>query len=161
LTKKIIVDSSPLIVLLKSDLEYILPELFEEIIVPESVWQEILAGKQDDIAKQKLPSLSWIKQDSTTTSSDIIESFNLGKGETAVLNLALTITQSRVMLDDFAARKCAKLLEIPFLGTGGALILAKQKGLISSVSEALARVQNEGLWLSDEIIELIKQKAVE
>ena len=50
--KTLIADSSPLIVLLKSDLEHILPELFEEVIMPEAVWDEILAGREDDIAKQ-------------------------------------------------------------------------------------------------------------
>jgi len=85
----------------------------------------------------------------------------LGKGETAVLNLALITSESRVILDDFAARKCAKALEIKFFGTGGLLILAKQKGLIDSVSDALEKVQNAGLWLSDTITELLKQKAGE
>jgi predicted nucleic acid-binding protein len=161
LTEKLIVDSSPLIVLLKSDLENILPALFEEILVPEMVWQEISAGKENDVARQKLPHLSWIKRIPVTASTETIESYNLGKGETDVLNLALTIPQSRVMLDDFAARKAAKTLKIPILGTGGLLILAKQENLIPSVTEALRRVQNEGLWLSDEIIKLIKQKARE
>ncbi len=156
-----ITDSSPLIVLLKSDLDYILPQLFEEIIVPEAVWQEIIAGREVDIAKQKLPFLSWLKQDSATDSSEIIEGFNLGQGETAVLSLALTMPESQVILDDFAARQCAKSLNIPFLGTGGVLILAKQRGLISSVSEALTIVQKKGLWISDDIIELLKQKAGE
>lgn len=161
MTKKLITDSSPLIVLLKSDLENILPELFEEILVPEAVWQEVLAGKEDDIARRKLPHLSWLNRTPAVSPIEIIESYNLGKGETAVLNLALTIPESRVMLDDFAARKCAKTLKIPILGTGGLLILAKQKGLISSVTEAINKVQNAGLWLSDEIIKLVKQKASE
>jgi len=161
LNKPIIVDSSPLIVLLKSDLEYILPELYKEIIMPEAVWQEILSGRNDDIAKQKLPLLPWIKRTPTTTSSVTIENYNLGKGETAVLNLALITFESRVILDDFAARKCAKALGIKFFGTGGLLILAKQKGLIDSVSDALEKVQNAGLWLSDTITELLKQKAGE
>ena len=82
----------------------------------------------------------WAKKIQSVTSDEIIESYNLGKGETAVLNLALTISESGVLLDDFAARKCAKSLSIPFLGTGGALVLAKQKGLILSVSEALEKV---------------------
>ena len=159
--KPIIADSSPLIVLLKSDLEHILPELFEEIITPEAVWQEILSGRNDDIAKKKLPFLSWIKRMPTATSSVTIENYNLGKGETAVLNLALITSESRVILDDFAARKCAKALGIKFIGTGGLLVLAKQKGLIDSVSDALGKMQNAGLWLSDTIIELLKQKAGE
>jgi predicted nucleic acid-binding protein len=51
LIKKLIVDFSPLIVLLKSDLENMLPEIFEEMIVPEATWQEVLAGKEDEITK--------------------------------------------------------------------------------------------------------------
>ena len=161
MTENLIVDSSPLIVLLKSDLENILPELFEEIIVPEAVWEEVLAGKEDDIAKRKMPHLAWVKRVVNTNSSEIIKNYNLGKGETAVLNFALTISESRVLLDDFAARKCAKALNLKILGTGGLLILAKQKNLISSVSEAVEKVRFSGLWLSDEIINIIKEKAGE
>jgi predicted nucleic acid-binding protein len=161
LSKAIIIDSSPLIVLLKSDLENILPELFEEIFLPEAVREEILSGQEDDIAKQKLPLLSWIRQTSPQISRKNIEDYNLGKGETAVLNIALEIPEARIILDDHVARKCAKDLQLSFIGTGGLLILAKQKGLIPTVSDALTRVQNEGLWLSDAIIEMLKEKAGE
>lgn len=54
-----------------------------------------------------------------------------------------------------------KDLKIPFVGTGGLLILAKKKNLISSVSEALEKVQKQGLWLSEEIVEMLKAKAGE
>lgn len=161
MNKTIIADSSPLIVLLKSDLEDILPKLFEEILVPEAVWQEVLSGGETDAAKQKLPLLSWIKRIPTTISNEEIKQYNLGKGETEALSLALKTPDSGVILDDFAARKCAKDMKIPFIGTGGLLIAAKQKDLISSVSEALQKVQNEGLWLSDAVIEMLKQKAGE
>ena len=80
MTEKLIVDSSPLIVLLKSGLEDILPGLFEEIIVPESVWQEVIAGKEDDIAKRKLLYLAWAKRVQKTHSSETIKNYNLGKG---------------------------------------------------------------------------------
>lgn len=161
MTEKLIVDSSPLIVLLKSDLENILPELFDEIIVPEAVWKEVSAGKEDDIAKQKLSHLRWAKRTAEPNLTETIKNYNLGKGETAVLNLALTISESRVLLDDYAARKYAKALNLQTLETAGLLILAKQKKLISSVSEAIEKVQFSGLWLSSEITKLIKEKAGE
>lgn len=159
--KTIIADSSPLIVLLKSDLENILPELFDEILVPEAVWQEILAGGEDDQAKQKLPFLTWIKRISAITVSKKIENYNLGRGETEALSLALETLNAGVILDDFAARKCAKDLNISFIGTGGLLISAKKKNLISSFSVALEKVQKQGLWLSDAVIEILKEKAGE
>ena len=161
MTKKLILDSSPLIVLLKSDLENILPELFDEIIVPEAVWQEVLAGKENDIAKRKLPHLGWAKRVTKTNLSEKIEKYNLGKGEKAVLNLALTSSNSRVLLDDYAARKCAKALNLQVIGTGGLLILAKQNNLIFSVSEGIEKIQRSGLWISEEIIKLIKEKVGE
>ncbi len=117
MTKTIIADSSPLIVLLKSDLEYILPGLFDEIIVPEAVWQEILSGKENDTAKQKLPILSWATRTSATSLNESVENYNLGKGETEALSLALEISASGVILDDFAARKCARNSHIQFTGT--------------------------------------------
>ena len=161
MNKTIIADSSPLIVLLKSDLENILPELFDEILIPEAVWQEILSGGEADAAKQKLPFLSWVKRIPAISVNEAIENYNLGKGETEALSLALEISEAGVILDDFAARKCARDLKIPFIGTGGLLISAKQKNLISSVSEALEKVQSEGLWLSESIIKMLKEKAGE
>lgn len=143
--KTIIADSSPLIVLLKSDLENILPELFDEIIIPETVWQEILSGENDDPAKQKLPFLAWAKRVSAKSLSEKIKNYNLGKGETEALSLALEIDESGVILDDATARKCARDLKVPFIGTGGILISAKQKNLISSFPEALEKIQNQGL----------------
>ncbi len=161
MNKTIIADSSPLIVLLKSNLEHILPGLFDEILVPEAVWQEVLAGGERDAAKQQLPFLSWLDKISAISVSKEIENYNLGKGETEALSLALEISEAGIILDDFAARRCARKLKIPFIGTGGLLILAKQKHLISSVSEALAKVQSEGLWISDAVIKMLKEKTGE
>ena len=142
-------------------MEYILPELFDEILVPEAVWKEILAGGETDAAKQKIPFISWIDRIPAISVSPEIEDYNLGKGETEALSLALEMPSAGVILDDFAARKCARDLKVSFIGTGGLLISAKQKNLISSVSEALEKVQNEGLWLSGAVIEMLKEKAGE
>ncbi len=161
MSKTVIADSSPLIVLLKSNLEDILPNLFDEILIPESVSQEIFAGDPNDLAIQKLPKISWLNIVPDAKSNPLTANYNLGKGEISVINLALEKSLSKVILDDFAARKCAKDLKVPFIGTGGLLILAKRENLISSVTDALKEVQKNGLWLSDSIIELIKQKAGE
>lgn len=161
MNKTIIADSSPLIVLLKSGLENILPALFDEILVPEAVRQEIVSGGDDDLAKQKLPLLNWIEIIPAISVNKEVVDYDLGKGETEALSLALKIPESAVILDDFAARKCARDLQIPFIGTGGLLISAKQKNLISSVSEALETLQNKGLWLSTSVIKLLKEKAGE
>ena len=48
--KKVIVNSSPLIVLFKSQQADLLAQLFDEILVPEAVWDEVTAGSKNDVA---------------------------------------------------------------------------------------------------------------
>lgn len=50
--EKIVINASPLILLCKSGLEVLLPQLFSTIIAPEAVWDEVSRG--GDIAAQKI-----------------------------------------------------------------------------------------------------------
>ena len=87
--------------------------------------------------------------------------WNLGAGETAVLSYALEHPPQRAMIDDAAARRCAITLGIPMLGTGGLLVLAKRRGLVSSVGVAIEKLRSGGLWLSDELVAVLKAQAGE
>lgn len=157
----VVINASPLIVLFKSQQAYLLPLLFKEILVAEAVWQEVTASEQSDKAAQQLPRATWAKRVTTVTVNPQIATWDLGAGESEVLSLALERPGYYAMVDDMAARRCARTLEIPTLGTGAALILAKRQGLISSVSGAIQAVRDAGLWLSDDLVQLLKQQAGE
>ncbi len=156
--EKVVVNASPLILLCKSDLESLLPKLFKEIVVPEAVWSEVSIG--NDIAWRKIQNANWLTKKSVKISDEILV-WNLGDGESEVLSLAFADKDFRAMVDDRAARRCAKTLGIQLLGTGGMLVLAKRRGLIESVGESLKKLQDAGLWLSNEITELLKRQAGE
>jgi predicted nucleic acid-binding protein len=159
--EKIVINASPLILLFKSHFEWLLPKLFNEIIVPEAVWDEVSRG--EDIASHKLYDyeLEWITRGLVQIPEEILI-WNLGDGESEVLSWARNNEKKyRAVIDDRAARNCAKTLGIPTLGTGGILVLAKKRGLISSVGDTLNRLQNVGLYISDDIIELLKKQANE
>ena len=47
------------------------------------------------------------------------------------------------------------------LGTGGVLVLAKRRGLLPSVADGIARLRDAGLWLSDDIVRMLKAQAGE
>jgi predicted nucleic acid-binding protein len=159
--EKTVINASPLILLFKSHFEWLLPKLFNEIIVPEAVWDEVSRG--EDIASHKLYDyeLEWITRGLVQIPEEILI-WNLGDGESEVLSWARNNEKKyRAVIDDRAARNCAKTLGIPTLGTGGILVLAKKRGLISSVGDTLNRLQNVGLYISDDIIELLKKQANE
>ncbi len=157
--EKVVINASPLILLFKSGLADLLPQMFSEIIVPDAVWSEVLADKSD-VAATQLPSVTWVNRITVEISPEVLI-WNLGDGESEVLSYAVKETEYRAMIDDRAARRCAQTFGIKTLGTGGALVLAKKRGLISSVNDELKKVQDVGLWLSDEIVVLLREQAGE
>jgi len=156
---RVVINASPLIVLFKSGQAELLPQLFNEILIPQAVWEEVTTSK-NDIASQKLPIVSWARSIQVSIHPSIA-TWDLGAGESTVLSFALENPGYRAMIDDSAARRCARALRIATLGTGGALVLAKRRGLIESVEDRLRWLQDEGLWLSEEVINLLKQQAGE
>ncbi|MGK5091107.1 hypothetical protein WDW89_03710 [Deltaproteobacteria bacterium TL4] len=57
---QVVINASPLICLCKSDLEWLLPRLFQEVVIPEAVLQEITAGPMTDIAARKVAAQDWL-----------------------------------------------------------------------------------------------------
>jgi predicted nucleic acid-binding protein len=158
---RIIINSSPLIVLFKSQQAELLPQLFAEILVPEGVFAEVTMAGEDDAAARQLPNVAWIQTVKVTSIVPEVAAWDLGKGESQVLSLALTTTDCAAVVDDRAARRCALSLGITTIGTGGLLVLAKRRKLISSISPGIQALRDAGLWLSETVVNLLKQQAGE
>lgn len=71
--KQVVVNSSPLITLYKSQLSDLLPQLFGEVQVPPAVWQEVTARK-DDVAARSLPQTTWVIKTKTVTLNPLVRS---------------------------------------------------------------------------------------
>lgn len=156
----VVINASPLITLFRSGQANLLPRLFTQIVVPEAVWQEVVVDEWDDQAARELRNQSWPLR-MPVLSSPRVAAWELGPGETAVLSHALANPPLRAVIDDMDARRCAKTLNIPMLGTGGLLVLAKRRGLLPSVAEGVSKLRDAGLWLSEEIVQILKAQAGE
>ena len=159
--EKFVINASPFILLCKSGLIDLLPQIFSDVCMPEGVSIEIIEGNDD--ATQKLYDCeeTWLNRYLVNITEEVLV-WNLGNGETEVLSMAFRDRENcTALIDDRAARKCAQTLNIKTLGTGGILILAKKRGLISSVSTELKKLQSAGLWLSKEVSEAILKQANE
>ena len=156
----VVVNASPLIALFRSGQAGLLPLLFNRVIVPDAVWKEVAIDGWADAAARDLAAQSWPIRENVLPSQRV-EAWNLGAGETAVLSYALGQPPLRAIIDDAGARRCARTLGIPILGTGGVLLLAKRRGLLPSVAESLEKIRSAGLWLSDDLVKLLKTQADE
>ncbi len=137
-----------------------MPRLFDAVEVPPAVWREVTEPKTD-IAARSLPQTTWAKQTNAISIATSVAAWDLGTGESEVLSYALTNPTHTAMIDDAAARRCAISLNIPTLGTGGLIVLAKRRGIIPSVVEPIESLRSAGLWLSDRLVNTLKQQAGE
>jgi predicted nucleic acid-binding protein len=159
--ERAVVDASPLICLFKSGLLDLLPALFTEIVVPDKVLQEIMAKGEIDLSSISLFSNKRFTQVTGIVIPPSITSWDLGEGESSVLSFALKNPDFWAVIDDREARRCAASLGCHHTGTVGIILLAKRRGIIPSVREALKRLQIAGLWLSETFIKEVCRKVNE
>jgi predicted nucleic acid-binding protein len=108
------------------------------------------------VASTQLTNSSWIQTVEINAIDPVIAAWDLGKGESQVLSLALKNSDCAVIVDDRAARHYGQALGINTIGTRGLLILAKRRGMIPSISPGIQALRDAGLWLSDSLVNLLK-----
>ena len=144
-----VIDTSPLIFLSKSGYLDLLQLISREIIVPKAVANEIEAYGINDITNQKVRETNWLIVRETPTLPNVIKNWNLGAGESEVLTWGYLHSGTEVIIDDLAARRCAKALKIPMRGTLGLVLIAKQRKEIPSARQVLEKLRLAGMYLSD------------
>jgi predicted nucleic acid-binding protein len=155
-----VVNASPLIILGKIGQLDLLTRLSQKIVVPAAVVSEIIAGPEGDAARLAVQAEMFLKVNTPNILPELA-AWDLGAGETSVLAYALAHPGWTVILDDGAARKCAKTFGIPMKGTLAVVILAKKHGLIPSAAKLLRAVQEAGLRLDDELIRVVLKQTVD
>jgi predicted nucleic acid-binding protein len=142
---KWVVNASPLILLAKVHRLGLLVELAQTVVIPESVAAEIKAGPDNDPARGWLAreGVEFIRPDLVLAPS--IAAWDLGGGEQAVINWVFHHLDHEAILDDRAARKCARILGINYRGTLGVVLAAKQRGLIPQAKPVFDELISAGL----------------
>lgn len=159
--ESVVVNASPLIALLGIRQEGLLPALFGEVYAPRAVLAEVRAGASKDPNSARLESLHWLRPVDAVEVPESVLGWGPGRGESEVLAVAAQTLGSRAVLDDLAARRCARFLGVRVLGTGMVLVLAKQRGLIASVREQIDRLVAADFRLSDPLIDRLLTAAGE
>lgn len=154
--RKVISNSTPLIILSKIGELEILKNLYGEIIIPQAVFEEIT------IKSDTIKNLSWIKILEVQDKSDRkIYQTKLHDGEVEVMMLAKEISADLLIIDDNAAKKFAKFLGFKVTWTLGILLKAKSEKIISEVRPILEKMLAEKFYISEKIINLVLKTAGE
>ena len=153
--QKVIVNSTPMIILSKIGMIEILHKLYGEITIPKAVYDEVTV--KSDIANRIIRENAWINVDHVSfgASKGMYKS-KLHDGEVEVMILAQeTNGDVLVIIDDKAAKKTAKYLGLTVTGTLGVLTLAKSKGYIDSLKNVIALMKRNGFYISAAVEEFV------
>ncbi|MCH8318192.1 MAG: DUF3368 domain-containing protein [Bacteroidetes bacterium] len=148
---KVILDTTPILTLLKISKFSLLKDIYEKIIIPEGVYQEIEIGKNKEYYIN-LAELEWVKIEKIKNNQAIKYLAGLDKGEAEVIILAEEINADIVVIDEKIGREYAKRNNLNLTGTLGILIKAKNKRLIKAIKPLIDEMQNKGVWLNDKLI---------
>lgn len=135
---KVVVNSTPLIVLCGIGKLELLRELYRELLIPVAVYQEVTAVK-DSACMQFMAQRNWIHVEKIQNETEKkMYRAKLHAGEVEVMILAQEQKADLVIIDDNAAKKTAKYLGLTVTGSLGVLLKAKQVGLIERVRPLLS-----------------------
>lgn len=145
---EVISDTSPIQYLHQAGLLDLLPALYDRLIVPSGVVDELNAGRELGVSLPDVRTLSWVEIREVRNRRVLRLSPDLGTGEKQAIALALESADALVLLDDALARRQAELLEIRCTGTLGVLLKAKRLQVLPQIAPVMAKLIGLGFHLS-------------
>jgi len=126
-------------------------QTFDELVIPEAVFEEITARGQDKPGAEDVRQSSWIRRESVQDRSLVEEmpgKLNLGEREAIALAKE---SGGYLLVDEIEARKEALRLGIRCFGSLRVLKEAKDRGFIKKAKPALDEIIASGTYLSDDL----------
>lgn len=147
-------DSSALIHLASINRIPLLKQLFDRLLLPPAVWQEVVAqggGRAGVKEVKQAQQAGWIEV--VTPANMLVLQLlkrELDDGEAEVIALALERRAHLILMDESEGRRVAEVYGLSKTGTLGLLIRAKQAGYIPSLKTELDNLLQQGhFWIKD------------
>jgi predicted nucleic acid-binding protein len=152
---KAVVNAPPLIALARVDQLALLNQLFDEVLVPPAVYQEVTVQGVNLPGAALVMQSDWIRVQAPVT-PPTIEPLLLGldAGEMEVLLLAQDVQPAQVVIDERIGRRVAQALRIPLTGTLGVLLAAFRAELLTKqqASDAAHEMVAKGIRIGTPLL---------
>ncbi|MBO4438924.1 MAG: DUF3368 domain-containing protein [Spirochaetaceae bacterium] len=155
----VVSDTTPLISLLKIHRLDLLKSLFDEVQIPQGVFDELTANQNyyEEAEKIKNCSFVTIKSVDSKQVSLFQRVTGLDLGESEAIVLTDTIKADLILLDEIHARQVAKNIGINIMGTVGILKTAYNHGLITAeeIRSAVEIFRSNGRHISENLLSIL------
>lgn len=149
----VVSDTSPISGLIAIDKVVLLKQLYEIVIIPLGVKEELFKIKSKRIELENLFSNDWIKVREITDLQFYNElKKNLDEGESQAITLAKEMHADIILIDEIKGRNIATKAGLNVVGLLGVLVDAKSHGFITSLKPILDDLINQyGVWIKPEL----------
>ena len=160
--RKVIVNSTPIILLSNISQLELLKQIYGEITIPQAVYDEV-TEKPDSACQNLKNHFDWIKIETIKNPlQKKMYQAKLHDGEVEVMILAQEEPKADlVILDDNTAKKTARFLELTVTGTLGILIKAKQLKLIEKIKTLMDALISNGFFVAQNVYNMVLEQAGE
>ena len=147
----IIADTGPVNYLLLTGYIDILPGMFEKVILPAAVRDELFDADSPELVRTWIATPPhWLEVGPRATANT---ERARGAGERAAITLALDLNADLLLMDDRQGVKAARRKGIEVTGTLGVLSRAGQRGLVN-LAEAFDRLKRTSFRYPQELMDL-------
>ena len=154
----VVSDTSPICYLLLIDQIMILQKLYDVVVIPQAVADELNASESPSVVR------NWIANPPNWLQIEIVSASSrsglekLDSGEQEAILLAEQIEAELIILDDKAARQIASERGLRIIGLLGIIKDAAQLGLLD-LRVTFERLQEAGFWAAPSLLErLLRQQ---
>jgi predicted nucleic acid-binding protein len=130
----------------------LLQQLYGKVIIPQAVYQEILACGSTDPGTLALQTLDWIEV-IPVTNVVLIQTLQtiLDPGEAEAIALAVELNADRLIIDERKGRNEAIKSSLQVTGLLGIILAARQQGFIPLVKPILDDLIANGFWIREQL----------
>lgn len=156
----VIADTTPIIILMKLQRLDLLEKLFDTVIVPNAVYEELVSNSNYQTEAQMVVECPFLKRLEVSDRQSIKilrEVVGLDAGESEAIALAEENHADLLIIDERKGRRVAKQMELKIIGTIGILLQAFDCEILSK-TEILSyaeNLKNSSIRISDTLFELI------
>lgn len=153
MTGIVVADTGPLIALGRVECLKLLHDLYQDVLIPSAVRDELHLGSGRPGARQSAEALEqgWLQvQELSAGSAQALSDLMLvlDPGEAEAILLAEEMNCKFLLIDERKGRAIANRRGVPVVGIAGVLLAAKKRGLIDAVMPILQNMEQAGYRMS-------------
>jgi len=159
----VVSDASILINLAVTKQLELLKSLYNKVVIPDAVFNEIAVKGAGKPGAQEIQMLDWLEVKScqdVNMVNNLLNEIDLGEAE--AITLSLEVQANLLLIDEKLGRQKAKEFNIKTIGLLGLLLDAKNQGVVSSVATMMDRLRVEANFrIGESLYQQVKKLAGE